>query len=89
MATNHGSDKLNPMRLYGAGFVFIATFMLMLWLGYWADMKMNSLPRLMILFGVIGFLVGLRRLVKDARQFAGKKLSGDDEEADKTCEPKQ
>ncbi len=91
MATKQGSDKPNPMRLYGAGFTFIATFMLPLWAGYWVDMKMGTLPRLMILGAVIGFLVGLRNLVREARKFfhdqkAVTGESDDENEADNSCD---
>lgn len=84
---NQDSDKPNPMRLYGAGAVFIAMFMLPLWLGYWLDLKLNSRPRLMILGGIIGFIVGLRRLIKDTRPFTKTPSAvNDNDDADRTCD---
>ena len=64
-----GDDSV--LRMVGAtagvGMEFIATVLLPGALGYWLDGKLGTSPGLMIALGVVGFSVGLYRMLKTAR----------------------
>lgn len=64
-----GDDSV--LRLVGAtagvGTEFIVTVLLPGALGYWLDGKFHTSPWLMIGLGVVGFAVGLYRMLKAAK----------------------
>ena len=64
-----GEDSV--LRIIGAtagvGMEFIVTVLLPGALGYWLDRKFGSSPWLMIALGVVGFAVGLYRMLLAAK----------------------
>lgn len=50
--------------LYGTGIEFIVAMLLPGALGWWLDGKFGTRPWLMIALGVLGFVVGLRNLLR-------------------------
>ena len=64
-----GDDSV--LRMVGAtagvGMEFIATVLLPGALGYWLDRKLGTPPWLMIALGVVGFAIGLYRMLMTAK----------------------
>lgn len=56
------------MRHASMGVEFTFTFLAPLALGYWLDGKEGTTPGFLLLGGAIGFAVGLRRLIGQARR---------------------
>ena len=54
------------MRYAGAGAELVLIFALWLLLGYWADKHFGTAPWLMLAGAVVGFGLGLYRMVRDA-----------------------
>jgi F0F1-type ATP synthase assembly protein I len=52
------------VALSSVGFEFVAAVLLPGALGWWADRTLHTSPWLMIVGGVLGFIVGLRLLMK-------------------------
>jgi ATP synthase protein I len=61
-------DDVSVRRQLGAvaglGFEFIATVLLLGGLGYWLDGKFDTSPWLILIGGVLGFAIGLYRMLK-------------------------
>lgn len=62
------SDDASVLRMVGAattvGFEFLLTVLLPGALGYWLDGRFGTRPIVMIALGVLGFAVGLYRMLK-------------------------
>ena len=63
--------KLPPprmMRYVSAGFELMIIFALWLLFGWWLDGKFNTSPALLLAGAVVGFGLGMYRMIRDAQR---------------------
>ena len=73
------------LRYATVGTEFGLTFILMLGLGYWLDIRDGeSLPGYMLTLGALGFAVAMYRLVRQAQQI--RRQSAPDKDSDQSDE---
>jgi len=76
---DHDNTGRRWLRYATVGTEFGLTFILMLALGYWLDIRDGeSLPAYMLTFGALGFAMALYRLVRQAQEIRKQDVRDED-----------
>ena len=60
------TQEPNPWRYAGVGLELVAVVLVLMWVGYWLDGKLDTSPWLMLTGALLGIVGGLYNLVRDA-----------------------